>query len=142
VLPEKHALDTGNLGIILYFQEGQKSKSTSVEMANFSTIFLFLFESFFHFLFLIALLSGRNNIKLFYHYRVGLFCFCFNFFFFSFLNYMWQFNILITDFYFTTLMAVNILRRCKGKEVQSGLRRSTSTWQYVHVYAIHLQCIL
>jgi hypothetical protein len=29
------------------------------------------FESLFHLLFLIALFSGRNNIKLIYHYRFG-----------------------------------------------------------------------
>ena len=71
VLPEKHALDTGNLGIILYSPERQKSKGTSVEMADISTICLSPFESLFHLLFLIALFSGRNNIKLIYHYRFG-----------------------------------------------------------------------
>jgi hypothetical protein len=77
---------------------------------------LSLFESFFHFLFLIALLSGRNNIKLVYHYCVWQVWRYFYLYLVFFLNCMWQFNILITDFYFTTALAVYILRRCKERK--------------------------
>jgi hypothetical protein len=41
VLPEKHALDIGNLGII--FSRRTENKSTRVEMADISTICLSLF---------------------------------------------------------------------------------------------------